>query len=301
MRNNKQFLWIGAFVIAGIALIIAILLWFSASNRKSYNTYRIIFHESVDGVTTSSIVKYNGVEVGKVHGLELDPKDPSNIYVDIDVLTTLPISTNTYATVKPQGVTGMSYVALAVTAGESYTILKPHNSLPYPEIQAKTSFLTNLTEQAQKIGDNIGDVSNQVKLLLNDKNVDHVNHILANIDRITGAVANQSENISQSIEMVGTVLQHVDDNATHLNDAIVQLTALSKSLQSNSATFDNVMNTVQNNTLRNINTVVLPNLNQSVSNLNMITTQFDELLKTVNQNPSVFVRGKAAPQPGPGE
>lgn len=301
MRNNKQFLLIGIFVIVGFALIISILLWFSATNRKSYNTYRVIFHESVDGVTTNSVVKYNGVEVGKVHGISLDDKNPANIFVDIDVVTTLPMNTATYATVKPQGVTGMSYVALSVFANESYTVINPHNSLPYPVIRSKNSFLSDLTEQAQKIGNNIGDVSNQVKLLLDDRNIEHVNHTLANIDKITTAVASQSTSISQSIVMMGEVLQNVNDNTAHLSEAIVQLTALSKALQSNSATFDSVMNTVQNNTLQNINTVLLPNLNQSVNNMNNVTSQFNDLLKTVNQNPSVFVRGKTAPQPGPGE
>lgn len=301
MRNNKQFLLIGIFVIVGFALIVSILLWFSATNRKSYNTYRVIFHESVDGVTTNSVVKYNGVEVGKVHGISLDDKNPTNIFVDIDVVTTLQMNTATYATIKPQGVTGMSYVALSVFANESYTVITPHNSLPYPVISSKNSFLSDLTEQAQKIGNNIGDVSNQVKLLLDDKNIEHVNHTLANIDKITTAVASQSSSISQSIVMMGEVLQNVNDNTAHLSEAIVQLTALSKALQSNSATFDSVMNTVQNNTLQNINTVLLPNLNQSVNNMNNVTAQFNDLLKTVNQNPSVFVRGKTAPQPGPGE
>lgn len=301
MRDNKQYLVIGSFVIIGFGLIIAILLWFSAQSRKNYNTYRVTFHESIDGVTSNSIVKYNGVEVGKVHAIDLDESNPSNIYVDIDVLTTLPITSSTYATVKPQGVTGMSYVALTVVNGESFTIVKPHNSLPYPEIPTRSSFLTNLTEQAQKIGNNINDVSTQVKSLLNQQNVEHIDHIVANLDQVTTAVANQSNSISKSIAMMGTVLENVNDNTAHLNEALIQLTVLTKSLQSNSAHFDGVMSTVQDNTLRSINNVLLPNLNQSVSNMNSITGQFNELLKTVNQNPSVFVRGKAAPEAGPGE
>ena len=61
MKNKRQYLLVGTFVLAGIVLIIAILLWFSAANRKSYDTYRIVFHEAVDCVTTNSVVSYNGV------------------------------------------------------------------------------------------------------------------------------------------------------------------------------------------------------------------------------------------------
>lgn len=301
MQNNKQYLLIGSFVISGFALIIAILLWFSASSRNSYNTYRVIFHESVDGVTTSSIVKYNGVEVGKVHAVALDDKNPNNVLVDIDVVTTLAITSNTYATLKSQGVTGMSYISLSLQQNESGTVLKPHNTLPYPMIPAKSSFLTNLTEQAQNIGTNIKDVSGQVKMLLSDRNVEHFGHVIENLDKVTTAISSQSSNIEQSIGVMTQVLNNVNQNTAHLDEAIIQFTALSKSLQSNSAKFDNVMDSVQNDTLRNINTVLLPNLNQSVINMNNATSQFNELLKMVNQNPSVFIRGKSAPQLGPGE
>lgn len=300
MQNNKQYLLIGSFVISGFALIVAILLWFSASSRNSYNTYRVIFHESVDGVTTSSVVKYNGVEVGKVHRVALDDKNPNNVLVDIDVVTTLAITSNTYATLKSQGVTGMSYISLS-QQNESGVVLTPHNTLPYPIIPAKSSFLTNLTEQAQNIGTNIKDVSGQFKMLLSDKNVEHFGHVIENLDNVTTAISSQSDNIEKSIGVMTQVLNNVNQNTAHLDEAIIQFTALSKSLQSNSAKFDNVMDSVQNDTLRNINMVLLPNLNQSVVNMNNATSQFNELLKMVNQNPSVFIRGKSAPQLGPGE
>ena len=72
MRNNKQYLIVGTFVLIGIAMIVGILLWFSASNRKAYDIYRITFSESIDGVTTNSMVKYNGVVVGQAVAIKKD-------------------------------------------------------------------------------------------------------------------------------------------------------------------------------------------------------------------------------------
>ena len=37
-----------------------------------------------------------------------------------------------------------------------------------------------------------------------------------------------------------------------------------------------------------------------VSNMNSTTVQFNELIKTINQDPSAIVRGKAAPVAGHG-
>ena len=128
MRNNKQYLIVGTFVLVGIAMIVGILLWFSASNRKAYDVYRITFSESIDGITTNSMVKYNGVVVGQVKAIELDNKDPRNIYVDINVNQGVTITTATYATIKAQGVTGMSYVALMLTPKVAFSVVPTHNS-----------------------------------------------------------------------------------------------------------------------------------------------------------------------------
>lgn len=301
MKNNKRYLIVGIFVLAGLAMIISILLWFSQSNRKNYDTYRITFHDSIDGVTTNSVVKYNGVEVGKVIKLDLDNDNPRNIYVYINITQGLHISTATYASIKPQGVTGMSYIGLSLIPNIPLVAIQPHNTPPYPEIPSKASFLSSLGEQAQSVTTDIKAISGQVKSLLNDKNIDHMSGIVANLDKVTSGIAAQSGSIEKSIIMVAQVLDNVNKNTAHLNDAIVSLAQLSKSLQQNSVSLDKVLNTVQDNTLRNLNTVFLPNLNQTISNMNIVTSQFSELIKTVNQNPSALVRGSRPIAAGPGE
>ncbi|MEN9946422.1 MAG: hypothetical protein RLZZ293_808 [Pseudomonadota bacterium] len=302
MENKKQYFIVGSFVLLGIGAIIAILLWFSASSRKEYDIYRVVFTEPVDGVTTSSVIKYNGVEVGKVQAISLDNKDPRNVYVDIAVNHGLNITTATYATLKAQGVTGMSYVALNLNPErKTFTTLATHNTPPYPIIPAEPSLLYSLSSQAQSVATNIHDVSGQVKVLLNEQNLQHMTNIIKNMDQVTGAVASQSGSIAKSVAMVSQVLQNVNENTAHLNDAIVQLSELSKALQKNSQSFDGLLNSVQNNTLRNVNTILLPNINQVVTNMNNVTLQFNELVKLINQNPSALVRGKAAPVAGPGE
>jgi len=301
MERNKLYLTVGAFVLLGFAAIIGIWLWFSAANRQVYDTYRVVFNEPVDGVTTNSIVKYNGVEIGKVRAIQLDTKDPANIFVDINVKQGIPIATATYATIKPQGVTGMSFINLGLDNDQKYQVIPPHDKEPYPVIKSRASLLYSLSEQAQSVTSNIKDISVQVKTLLNDKNLEHVNNIVANLDKVTAALASQSNQIASTVDKVGEVLNNVNENTKNLNGAIIQLGELSKALQSNSANLDNVLNSFQNNTMRNVNSVLLPNLNQMVGNMNQTTVQLNELIKTINKNPSALVRGNAPAVAGPGE
>ena len=141
----------------------------------------------------------------------------------------------------------------------------------------------------------------QIKSLLNDKNLNHITSIVANLDKLTMAIAGQSDSLGHTISLVGEVLNHVNDNTKSMNNAIIQIASLSKALEKNSVSLDEVLDIVQNNTLRNINTVLLPNLNQTVTNMSRTSAQVDELMRTINQNPTVLVRGKAPAVAGPGE
>lgn len=301
MRNNKQYLMVGSFVLLAITIIVGIWLWFSAANRRAYDIYRIVFHEPVDGVTTNSVVKFNGVEVGKVNAISIDAHDPSSIYVDINILQGTQIPDTTFARIKAQGVTGMSFINLSLPRSEKYNIIKPHNKPPYPEILSKPSLLANLVEQAQTVATNIEDVSVQLKVLLDNKNINHVSNIVANLDKFSTVLAKQSDRIEHSVVLFEQVLNNINHNTQNLNGALIELTGLSKALHKNSDSLGQVLDTVQNDTLRNINTVFLPNLNQTITNMSRTTAQVDELMRTINQNPSVLVRGKAPAKPGPGE
>lgn len=302
MKDNRQYLVVGLFVIISIAILVSVWLWFSASNRKAYNTYLAIFTEPVDGITTNSVIKYNGVEVGQVKQIELDSKNPQRILVYLNVLQNVPISANTYATMKPQGITGLSYIDLRLPRNVVHTSnLVPHNSPPYPEIPTRPSLLYSLTEQAQSLTNNVQDISGQVKIILNDKNVDHLSHILSNLDKVSASVASRSNEIGQSLAILKEVLTNVKQNTDNLNATFKDIAGLTETLSQTTENANQLISNVQNNTLQNVNSVLLPNLNRTITHLNQSSYQLEQFLTLLNQNPSALVRGKTPPKPGPGE
>jgi phospholipid/cholesterol/gamma-HCH transport system substrate-binding protein len=74
-RNVSKFM-IGLFVTIGFVIGVAAIIWLGASQyfRKSY-TYVSYFDESVQGLEVGSVVKYRGVEVGKVEKISIAPDD----------------------------------------------------------------------------------------------------------------------------------------------------------------------------------------------------------------------------------
>lgn len=302
MRNNKQYLIVGLFVLIATAMLIGVWLWFSSHNRQVYNTYVAIFSESVDGVTTNSVVKYNGVEVGKVRQIELDMQNPRNIRVYLDVLQKIALNKQTYATLKAQGVTGMFYISLNVPdTARSGDNIKAHNSAPYPLITARESLLSNLSEQAQSIAGNLSSLSGDMRLLFNEKNIVHVSNLLANLDKLSSAITSHSEEIGYSVKTMAQILKNVEQDSQNLNTTFIQIQDLTRILAEVTTNANGLINNVQDTTLQNINAVLLPNLNGTISHLNQSSYQLEQLLKLLNQNPSALVRGKTAPTLGPGE
>ena len=65
------------------------------------------------GLNVNAPVKYNGVDVGKVHDIRLDPADPMRVTLEFAIERGTPIKTDTEAVLTTQGLTGIAYVELS--------------------------------------------------------------------------------------------------------------------------------------------------------------------------------------------
>ena len=106
---------VGAFVIVLAAVLIGGLLWIASGGalRKHYDLFTAIEEESVAGLNLNAPVKYNGVEVGKVRDIQLDPADPQRVQLTFAIERGTPVKVDTVAVLKTQGLTGIAYVELA--------------------------------------------------------------------------------------------------------------------------------------------------------------------------------------------
>ena len=101
---------VGAFVLALGAALIAGALWLAAggASAQAYDLYLAIEDESVAGLNLNAPVKYNGVDVGKVKGIHLDPANPERVRLIFAIERGTPIKEDTVAVLKTQGLTGIA-------------------------------------------------------------------------------------------------------------------------------------------------------------------------------------------------
>ena len=85
MDNNAQYTSVGLFVVILTASLIIFFFWLSGrTHNENSLIYLTYMSEEVTGLSVQSPVRYNGVPVGFVKSIRLDPDNPS---VSTDTIT----------------------------------------------------------------------------------------------------------------------------------------------------------------------------------------------------------------------
>ncbi|WP_119343343.1 MlaD family protein [Facilibium subflavum] len=277
MKNNRYFI-VGLFIILITAAMIFIGFWlaFGLKNTK-YNIYTAHFHESVNGLNVNAPINYNGVGIGKVQSIEIDRKNPSTVIVTMQIQQGIPIFTNTYASLVPQGITGQVYISLSLKGKKPTTLMPPKDKPPYPEIQTKASFLTNIVDQMSLVATQITKIATRINQVVSDDNVKNFNEIIANLQSISANFAKSSKKLDSIMDSINKASQSIAGTSKQVNM---------------------ISQTLQNQTLQAVNNVLLPQMHQTLSDVDQGMIEFTKLLQTLNQNPSALIRGKAQHKPG---
>jgi len=148
METRANHVLIGAFTILISILAVAFALWAANySSNKQWDKYEVVFSEAVTGLGTGGIVQYNGINVGEVTKLRLDPKDPRKVIALIRLQADTPVKVDTKAKLAFIGLTGVAQIQLSGGLPESPRLL-PTPEEPIPRIPTVPSALQNLSAAA---------------------------------------------------------------------------------------------------------------------------------------------------------
>src|SRR2546430_14785276 len=112
METDKHYFVEGLFII-GIAIAAAFFsVWLVSSRHRDDVIYRIHFAESVSGFALGDPAKFHGVDIGTVKTMTLDSAEPRKEQVDVRLRKEAPVKTDTKASLKLKGITGVVYIEL---------------------------------------------------------------------------------------------------------------------------------------------------------------------------------------------
>ena len=328
MYSKVNYALVGLFVIGLGAAFLWGLFWLTLGGEtKTYDRYRVYFRESVAGLNPKATVRYRGVQVGQVDSMRLDPANPDQVDVVLNIERGVPIRRDTIATLSTRGLTGVASVELSGGGNQSLPLEKePGQSLPV--IQAGPSLVARLDDAFNNILTNVNTLSNRLERLLGDENQTALTRTLQNISVITGAVAERSDSLRQTLANVETFTGVLAQRSAQLGKALDQVTAgLEKSGDLGTqlrATLSDVRAGAQavrrtadtfNQTsldlsgmaqggqqeLQRLGQTTLPELNALLMQINDMAAVLQRLAELLEQNPRALLLGKPSGKPGPGE
>ncbi|CAM0554298.1 MULTISPECIES: MlaD family protein [unclassified Halomonas] len=226
METRAHHVLIGLFTLATAAGALLFALWMShAAGERSYQPYRILFERSVSGLSVGSRVQYNGIEVGDVTELNLNPDDPRQVIANIRVYDDAPIKTDTRAKLAFASITGSMSVQLHGGTPEA-PLLIDQTDIEAPFITADPSPIATLFDEGEDMIENINSILQNVNELFDDNNREQAGSILTNIAQITEMIAAQQDALDQNMALFGEATRQATNTLSSIDELSQEATQL---------------------------------------------------------------------------
>jgi phospholipid/cholesterol/gamma-HCH transport system substrate-binding protein len=308
IENKVNYTLVGAFVLILGAMLIAGILWIASGgiNQKKYDTYLAIENESVAGLTVNALVKYNGVDVGKVSKISLDPITPQRVRLELLIEHGTPIKVDTMATLKTQGLTGIAYVELSGGDIHSPLLLASGNS-PYPEIKTIPSLSTRLESLLSNVVAKLDHLSSGFDKINSPQNVRAFSNALADIAAVSHTIALRKDTLDAGINSATRTFSNTDQASEKLESLIanVEKSANAVQLMANdtaktSRDVGSVANLIGGDAHQLI-TETTPEVRRLIAELNTLSASLRRFSEQAERNPAGFIAGPSPVPEGPGE
>ncbi len=227
----------------GVFLFVASIMFFGILTvlivpklKEEGEIYYTSFKDtSVNGLYVGSPVKYQGVEIGKVNQIKVDPSNLNSIQIQMKIRRDFPIKVDMGAAMMYAGITGQRFVHLSGGSNEAEDLA------PLGEIPPRRG----LGEKAEDIVANIDATLQSVNDLLSPGNLEKINQFLDNTQRgseiITSVLEKRKDDLENSIINIQEASQQFGEVTENLFTVLQNLTVISGRIEKDTEqTFANI-------------------------------------------------------------
>ncbi len=293
MERNANYALVGISSTLLLVGLIVFSLWLAAFKiGQAYDTYDIVFKGPVRGLTQGGEVHFNGIKVGEVTEISLDPLDPTLVIARAKVASDIPIRVDSYATLEPQGITGLNYVL--ITAGTpSLQLLK--DAFPKERvwrIRTEPSTLSDLLDGGSSVLARADEALERINRLLSDDNIKRISSTLDDIQILATELRERKSIIAEAEHAVvsaNEAAQQIGELAKSSNALVNGDGRRSMARLGNAATnLENIMSNLEG-PINEFATTGLPQIMSAIASLQQAADNFDRTLSEVQQSPQDLV------------
>jgi len=219
METRANYVLIGLFTLAVILGGFGFVYWFNTIGAAGDRApYRIVFEGSVSGLRTGAAVLFNGIRVGEVTDLKLNPAAPREVVALAAIDKSVAVRADTWVSLEYQGVTGTASIALK--GGSQGAPAAPGTP---PTLRVDAGAAADVTQTARdamrRLDALVADNEAVLKGALRNieafsqtlaGNSERISHILAGAESLIGGGANAPGDIAQAARAIKTAAENLD-------------------------------------------------------------------------------------------
>lgn len=320
MDPKVNYVLVGSFVVLLGGALLGVILWLGKTDyRGVYDRYEAYMRESVAGLSVNSTVKYRGVDVGRVKEIVLNPDNPEEVRLTLDIARGTPVKVDTIAVLETQGLTGLATINLTggsrdspplqALEGQKYPVIKTGPSLFFRLDEAISRLLSErgLSKLLQDLDQvalgatEVLDEENRAALKRTVQDLAEVAHTVAahreKLDRGLNGAVQSADNLAKLTaslnEQVPVLLARIDKSAAALRAATEQLAKTGQSVEA-------VVEETRPE-LERFSRQTLPETGALVAELRQLAATLTRVAREIERDPNALVFGRTAPSHGPGE
>lgn len=228
METRANYVLVGIFSVVILVLGFGFVWWSANVSGDSTQTPLLVRIEgSVTGLSVGSQVLFNGLKVGDVRNLRIDPNDPRVVIATTQVDGTTPITTSTRATIGFAGLTGQAFIELKGGDNTERNIIAyAREQGAVPVIKADPSDVTDILATAKDIAQRADNILSQFEGMVKDvgpavrTTADNITATSENVKVFTDSLAKNSGQIDDFLKSVSRLAGTANTVAEALPDAI---------------------------------------------------------------------------------
>jgi phospholipid/cholesterol/gamma-HCH transport system substrate-binding protein len=307
VETKANYILIGTVAIVGMLATMLFALWIAGADfNRSFSTYIVSFKGPVRGLQEGGEVRFQGIKVGEVVDLRIDPKDSSRVLARVRIDANTKVRQGSRGQLEPIGLTGLNLIQ--IQGGEGTPELVPQMGQAPPVILGEPSEIDKLLGASGDISDRASRALVRMEALLSDQNIANVVSIVSNIEAVTAELEEQKSvigNANRAAANFANVAANLDGLTTEVRGRFQTIAPKAEQ------TVDQL-----NVTLASVNEAAkagtgalsqtqeaaaiaaeqsLPDITLAAQDLRRIAGTLDSLAISVDRNPNQFVVGERKP------
>jgi phospholipid/cholesterol/gamma-HCH transport system substrate-binding protein len=303
MERNANYALVGAVTLALFMGLVVFVVWLAKLQfNQEYDLYDVLFVGPVRGLSEGGEAHFNGIKVGEVTKIALDKSDPNRVIARIRVTSDVPIKTDSYATLEPQGITGVNYVQITAGSPAKQLLKETVKGGQVPVIRSQRSALSDLLEGGGTVLTRTIEALDRVNRVLSDDNIKTFGAAIGDVQAVTAELRERKAIIADAQKALQTIdgtAQSITDLSKSTQDvvngdgrrSIKQLADAAEEIKAAAKDARGMISKLDGPT-SDFATTGLPQLSQAIVTLQSAAESLDRLVGEVEQNPRGLV-GKA--------